>query len=103
MQKLRQNIRMFTLIALAMLVGPVAVLLQSVARVDKSSGPYLVIGPPWGGLDQIIVDAGGFPVGLMNPPLGRLAAGNDLFIENVLAGGAWLVGDGALLAAICGV
>lgn len=85
-----------------MLVAPAALLLQAVATVQNSSGPYLVVGPPWVSLDQVILDAGGFPVGLMTPPLGRLAAGDDIFVETVRDKGAWFVANGRIIAAICG-
>ena len=95
-----------TKLALAMLclatllAGPVLALAGAPPR---PGAPVLVVAPPWAGLDAMIRDAGGRPLGPVAPSLARLAQFPDTgFAPALRAAGAWAVADAGRLSDICG-
>ncbi len=86
------------MIALAVFGGPAATV---AARPAAAGFPVLVIAAD---PEAVVARAGGTPVAPISAPLGTLAAAGDPdFIQRLRDGGAWLVLDGRVLAAICGV
>lgn len=93
-----QRVLVPAMFALAVLAGPAVAL---VARPPADGGPFLVIAAH---PDATIVRAGGTRLSPLGAPLGALAASGDPgFARRLREGGAWLVLDGRVLAAICGV
>jgi hypothetical protein len=76
---------------------------MAVAR--PPTGPLaLVLGPPWMDLDRIILDSGGALVGPSQARFARLAQSEAPdFAQSLMSNGAWAVGDGSLIAQLCGI
>ena len=86
------------MIFLAVVAGPAVTL---AARPVEPGQPLLVIAADPG---AVVARAGGAPVSPVSAPIGTLAAAPDPdFARRLKDGGAWLVLDGRVLAAICGV
>ena len=76
---------------------------MAVARAPL--GPLaLVIAPPWVDVDRVILASGGALVGPVQGPFARLVQSDDPdFAQSLLSKGVWAVGDGSLIAQLCGI
>ena len=98
---------MSKLLVFLLLVGtlsvPPVLALQSAS--PKDDGPRLVLHAPWADGVALVRTAGGQPVGPVTGRFGLLAYADemDAFDSRLLAAGAWLVLDGAVMARICGI
>jgi len=83
------------------LAGPVLALISSPPVPGR---PVLVVTVPWGtGAEDLIVLAGGVPMGPVSAPIASMAMSDTAgFVTRLKQAGAWLVLDGQRLAEICG-
>lgn len=87
-------------LALFVLTGPILALLAA----PVGDGPVLVIAPGAAQRDAIVHHAGGHVIGPLRGVLGTLAISESSdFPQQLRANGAWFVGDGRKVAALCGV
>ena len=93
--------RVFFFMAILTCVPPLAGL---ALQPDQGSDLRLVIIAPWADGDALVQAAGGARVGPEQAPLAMFARTDDVqvFDSAARAAGAWWVGDGAALAALCG-
>ena len=92
------HLRLLVFPALALAAVPALVLSAPIGR----TGPHLVVVPPWLRAADVVLSAGGAPVGPAEAPLAVLAtAGGPDFVARVRAAGA-LVLDGRALSPFCG-
>ncbi|MGR3714430.1 MAG: hypothetical protein ACU0A6_15070 [Shimia sp.] len=70
----------------------------------KSGAPVIVVAGPWTNLVGIVESSGGRVIGMTRSFLGILGHSEDPdFEEKLRYNGAWLVLDGQVVAALCGV
>lgn len=73
-------------------------------RAPAAGAPALVIAAPWADAEAVAQAAGGSVIALTRAPMATLAVfPDDSSVAAAHAAGAWLVADGAAVAALCGV
>ncbi|MBZ4021218.1 hypothetical protein CKO11_01905 [Rhodobacter sp. TJ_12] len=93
-------------IALSVVVGPVAALLGAEAT---GSGPWVIVVPPWTDAEALAERAQARLIGPVDAPLGHLVAAgasgtaDDGAIQRLAAAGAWAVVDAETILELCGV
>lgn len=87
-------------LGVAVLAGPLAAV---EAQRPPDRGPWLVVAPPWRSLTQVLEEAGAWPVGIGEAPIGILADAEGADVpQRFRAAGAWLVTGPDALDWLCG-